>query len=102
MKAKQILLAATAATLLCSAAQAASQAEASAAISAAKASAAAADKAGNSWRDTGSIIKEAQAAAAEGNFGQALTLAQAAEFQGKAAEAQALQGADAGNPSYLY
>jgi hypothetical protein len=102
MKAKQILVAGAAALLLCGGAQAATKAEANNAISAAKAAVAAANKAGNSWRDTGKIIKRAESAAAEGNYGQAMTLAQAAQFQGKTAEEQSVEASNSGNPSYLY
>lgn len=51
---------------------------------------------GNQWRDSGKLLKKA------GDFAKAVTLAQAAKFQGKIAQQQAAKQAHAGNPSYLY
>ncbi len=73
-----------------------------AAIQAAIAAQKAAAAVGGEWRDTGKVIKQAQAAAAEGNFGNAQQLAKKAEDQGKIGKAQALGEVGVGNPGYLY
>jgi hypothetical protein len=72
------------------------------AIANAKAAEKAAAAAGNEWRDTGKMIKSAEAALAAGDSAKAEKLAAAAEFQGHAAEAQAKENQNAGNPDYLY
>lgn len=81
---------------------AADKASAEAAIAAAKTSQKAANKVGGEWRDTGKIIKKAEKAAAEGNFGEAEKLAKKAEAQGKLGKEQALSQKGVGNPGYLY
>ena len=100
MKIQKLFVAAAAALLLSGASFAGSQADADAAISAAKA----ANKAvkGAQWRDTGKMIKAAEAAAAEGKFDAAVSEAKDAEFQAKIAQQQAKGATNAGNPSYLY
>lgn len=62
--------------------------EAAAAIEAAQASAAQAAKVHYEWRDTGKLIKEAKAAAADKDYAQAVKLANKANRQGQAAVAQ--------------
>jgi len=100
MKIQKLFIAAAAALVLSGASFAASQADADAAISAAKS----ANKAvkGAEWRDTGKMIKAAEAAAAKGNFDAAVSEAKAAEFQASIAQQQAKRAGNTGNPSYLY
>ena len=81
---------------------AADKASAEAAIAAAKAAQKAAGEVGGEWRDTGKIIKKAEAAAAEGNFADAVKNAKKAEDQGKIGKEQALGERGVGNPGYLY
>jgi hypothetical protein len=78
------------------------KATADAAIAAAKAAQKAAAAVGGEWRDTGKIIKDAEKAAAEGNYGSAVKLAKQAEEQGHLGKEQALGQAGVGNPKYLY
>jgi len=56
----------------------------------------------NEWRDTGKLLKQADAAAKAGDYAKAEKLARKAELQGHAAVAQAKEQQGAGNPSYLY
>jgi len=102
MKIKQILLAATATALLSTSAFASSQADYDSAVAAATAELKAANKAGNEWRDSGKLLKKAAAAAKKGDLAKATKLAKAAQFQGKIAQQQAAEQAQAGNPAYLY
>lgn len=88
--------------LLGSSAFAAEKADAEAAIAAAKAAQKAASAVGGEWRDTGKIIKEAETALAEGNYGNAMSLAKKAEDQGHIGKAAAMTQVGAGNPQYLY
>lgn len=81
---------------------AADKATAEAAIAAAKEAQKAANEVGGEWRDTAKMIKQAEKAAASGNFGEAVKIAEMAEFQGKMGKEQALSEQDAGNPKYLY
>jgi type II secretory pathway pseudopilin PulG len=83
-------------------AAAADKAEAEAAIAAAKAAQKAAGAAGGEWRDTGKMIKDAEKAAAEGNFADAVKMASKAEAQGKLGKDQAMSQQGVGNPAYLY
>lgn len=53
------------------------------------------------WRDTGKIIKKAKAAQAEGNFDQAVKLANKAERQGELGYEQAHSQEKLHIPSYL-
>lgn len=81
---------------------AADKAGAEAAIAAAKASQKAAGSVGGEWRDTGKIIKKAEKAAADGNYGDAEKLAKKAEAQGRLGKEQALSQKGVGNAGYLY
>ena len=81
---------------------AADKAEAEAAIAAAKAAQKAAAEVGGEWRDTAEVIKQAEKAAAEGNFADAVKHANKAENQGKVGKEQALSQRGVGNPGYLY
>ena len=81
---------------------AANKGSAEAAIAAAKASQKAAGSVGGEWRDTGKIIKNAEKAAADGNYGEAEKLAKKAEAQGKLGKEQALSQKGVGNSGYLY
>lgn len=81
---------------------AADKAEAEAAIAAAKAAQKAAAEVGGEWRDTGEMIKKAEQAIAEGNFGSAAEQAKKAEAQGMLGREQALSQQNVGNPQYLY
>jgi len=84
------------------AAAAADKAAAEAAIAAAKAAQTAAAEVDGEWRDTGEMIQEAEKAAAEGNYGTAVELANKAEDQGKLGKEQAITQKNVGNPQYLY
>ncbi|MCB1803288.1 MAG: SoxXA-binding protein [Gammaproteobacteria bacterium] len=100
---KKIALAAVVGGMLLSgAALAADKAAAEAAIAAAKAAQKAASAVNGEWRDTGKIIAEAEKAAAEGNFGSAMSLANKAESQGMIGKQQAMEQVGVGNPGYLY
>lgn len=99
---RQVLAALLGGLMLAGAASASDRATAEAAIAAAKAAQKAADAVGGEWRDTGKIIKQAEKAASEGNFGTAVKLAKTAEEQGKLGKEQALGQAGVGNPKYLY
>ena len=83
-------------------ATAADKATADAAITAAKAAQQAAAAVGGEWRDTGKIIKDAEQAATEGNYGNAVKLANKAEEQSRLGKEQTLGQAGVGNPKYLY
>lgn len=78
------------------------QASYEAALADAKAAIAAAKAAGNEWRDSGKLIKSAEAAAAKGEFYKAKRIAMTAEAQGHDAVSQANENKNAGNPGYLY
>ena len=83
-------------------AMASDKATADAAIAAAKTAQKEAAAVGGEWRDTGAVIKDAEKAAAEGNFGNAVELAKKAEAQGKLGKKQAMGQVGVGNPKYLY
>lgn len=68
----------------------------------AKAAMAEAKAVGGLWRDTGKILKQAEKAAAAGDYDKAIELANTAEFQGKMGKKQALEQDNVGNPGYLY
>lgn len=71
-------------------------------LSAAKAAQKKAGSVGGEWRDVGKFIKEAEQAAANGDFDQAKKLAQEAKTQSELGYEQAVsQKGKAGNPSYL-
>ena len=54
------------------------------------------------WRDTGKMIKQAEEAAASGDYDKAQDLADKAAAQGRIAQEQAKGQVNAGNPDYLY
>jgi dihydrodipicolinate synthase/N-acetylneuraminate lyase len=56
---------------------------------------------GGEWRDTGKMIKEAQAAAEAGDFAKAVKLAGKAEQQGKLGYEQAMNEKDADLPAWM-
>lgn len=56
---------------------------------------------GGEWRDTASLIEEAQALAAKGDYGAALRLANDAFRQGELGYQQAVQEKNAGFPAYM-
>lgn len=70
--------------------------DADAAITVAKAEAKAAGKLGFEWRDTGKMIKEAEAALKAGDSAKALKLANKARMQGILGQRQAHDQANAG------
>jgi len=72
------------------------------ALSKAKKAQAEAKAAKNEWRDTGKMIKGAEALAAKGDYAGASKMAAKAEAQGNDAVAQAVEQKGAGNPGYLY
>lgn len=78
------------------------EAEFQKALAAAKAAQKAAAAVKNEWRDTGKLIKAAEAAAKKGDYAKAIKLARDAEFQGNMAVQQAKEQENAGNPDYLY
>lgn len=53
------------------------------------------------WRDTGKIIKKAKAAAAKGDYANALKLANTAYRQGELGYQQAVEQQNADFPSYM-
>jgi chitodextrinase len=53
------------------------------------------------WRDTGKLIKKAQAAAKKGDYANAINLANTAYRQGELGYQQAVEQKDAGFPSYM-
>jgi TPR repeat protein len=65
-------------------------------IAAAKAENKAAAKMGFEWRDAGKMIKKAEKALKAGDTAKAMKLAKMAEFQGKEAQIQAKEQANAG------
>lgn len=66
------------------------------AIAAAKAAQKKAKKAGSEWRDTGKMIKKAEAALEKKDFAKAVKLANKAKSQGEMGEAQGKAEAKAG------
>jgi len=56
---------------------------------------------GGEWRDTGTMIKSAEAAMKTGEYAKALELATKAKHQGELGYAQAMAEADADFPSYM-
>ena len=72
----------------CGAPQKHSEAQAQEAINAAVAANKKADEVGFEWRDAGKLIKSAQAAAKDGNFDEAVKLANKAKGQGDLAYKQ--------------
>jgi len=83
------LMAGCASTPEQSAAPVADQASAEKAIADAKSANAEAKKMGHEWRDTGKIIKQAEAALAAGDYQKAMDLADKARRQGENAQQQA-------------
>ena len=73
-----------------------------AALAAAKAEIKKANAVGGEWRDTGKILKKAEKAAAEGNYGDATKMAEKARFQAVKGQEQAESQVNVGNPAYLY
>ncbi len=71
-------------------------AEVEKAIGAASAALKKADSVGFAWRDTGKLIKSAQAAADKGDTAQAMALAEQARKQGESAYQQYLDQRNAG------
>ncbi len=53
------------------------------------------------WRDTGTIIEKAKAAAAKGDYHKAMQLANTAYRQGELGYQQAMEQKNAGFPSYM-
>ena len=72
------------------------------ALTAAKAEQKKAAANGAEWRDTGKMIKEAEEAAAAGDYDKAQSLADKAAAQGRIAQEQAMGQVNVGNPDYLY
>jgi len=56
---------------------------------------------GGEWRDTGQMIKDAEAAAKAGDYDKATKLAEEARQQGELGHKQALAEKKAGMPAYL-
>lgn len=73
-----------------------------ASLAAAKAEIKKAHAVSGEWRDTGKILKKAEQAAVDGNYGNAMKLAEKAKFQAIRGQEQAAAEANAGNPGYLY
>lgn len=74
----------------------AADAEVDSAIAEATAAVEKADSVGFAWRDSAKILKQAKAAAAEGEKDKALALAAQAKFEGEAGYAQYEANKDAG------
>ena len=70
-------------------------------IKAAVAAEKAASSVGGEWRDTGQLIKDAEAAAKAGDYDKAITLAEEARRQGELGYKQAMADKNAGLPDYL-
>lgn len=108
MKSIQIVRAATVALAFAGiqagtvqAAEADPAAQAAAAIEQAEAARKKADSVGGEWRDTAKLIKQAQAAAKEGNHAEAIKLANTAYREGELGHQQALSQKGADFPAYL-
>ena len=56
---------------------------------------------GGEWRDTGALIKKAEAAAAAGDYAMATKLADRARFEAEMGQKQAAEQEGVGNPGYL-
>jgi len=56
---------------------------------------------GSEWRDTGALIKKAEAAAASGDYATATKLADRARFEAEMGQKQAAEQVGVGNPGYL-
>ena len=102
MKTKYLMIALITSLLFSGTALANSKADYEQALSTAKAAQKAASALKGEWRDTGKLLKKAAKAAKKGDYAKATKLAQKAELQGKAAEQQAKEQANVGNPGYLY
>jgi hypothetical protein len=91
-------------TMPAAAPAAASGAEAGyqAALAAAKAEQKKAAAVGGEWRDTGKTIKQAEEAAAAGDYAKAKKLADQAAFESRMGQEQAASQVNVGNPAYLY
>ncbi len=98
---RYLVLVAAAALMASASAFAADKAAAEKAIAEAKEATKAAGAAHGEWRDTGKIIKKAEAAAEAGDFDKAVKLAGTAKFQSEMGLAQAEAQAGVGNPGYL-
>ena len=79
----------------------ADKAAAESAISAAKEAVKKASSVNGEWRDTGKMIKKAEAALEKGEFDKAVKSANDAEFQGNMGYEQAVSQQGVGNPDYL-
>jgi type II secretory pathway pseudopilin PulG len=104
MKKKQlkgIIAAAMMISIISTYALAGDQQSAQAAIAAAETAQKNAASVDGEWRDTGKMIKQAQAAMKKGNFDEAVKLANKAERQGKYGYEQAVSQKDLKMPSYL-
>lgn len=96
MKKLAILAAASSVLLLSACAGGPPKQEVESEIAAAKAANEAAAKMHYEWRDAPKMIKKAEAALADGDNAKAMKLAKKAEFQGKQAQIQAKEQANAG------
>lgn len=56
---------------------------------------------GGEWRDTGALVKKAEAAAASGDYATAKKMADRARFEADMGQKQAAEQIDVGNPGYL-
>ena len=102
MQTRHIAISVAVAAMLCGSVHAVNQADYDKAVAAAQAEVKMAAEAGNEWRDSGKLLKKAAEAAKAGDYDKAVKLAQKAEHQGKMAQQQAIEQANAGNPTYLY
>lgn len=84
------------------AAASAAEADYQAAMAAAMAEQKKAAEVGGEWRDTGKVIKQAESAAAAGDFAKAKQLADQAADESRLGREQAASQVNVGNPSYLY
>ena len=101
MKIVTIIILSIAIGLISSMALAGDQKAADAAIAAAEKSRKKAASVDGEWRDTGKMIKKAQAAMKEGKFDKAIKIANFAERQGQYGYEQAVSQKTLTMPSYL-
>lgn len=102
MHRNRITMAAILAACLSTPAIAADKAAYDKAVANAKAALDAASAVDGEWRDSRKMLKQAEKAAAQGDYDKAVKLAETAEFQGVMGKKQALQEDKVGNPNYLY
>ncbi len=102
MNIKKVLIVSGLSVLFAGASVAATQADYADAVAAARTAQKAAAVAKGEWRDTGKLLKKADAMAKKGDYATAIKLANAAKHQGHLGAQQAKEQIGAGNSGYLY